>query len=72
MSDLIKPVTPGEIDPVMDLQLMREVEQGLWETVAIFRGLKIPDAQIAFFFRAIADKLQPTHLIIHEEPELPQ
>ena len=65
MSEIIK---PGEINPVMDAQLMREAEQGLWETVQIFRCLKLPDAQIAFMFRAVADKVHPGNIIIHEEP----
>ena len=50
---------------------MREIEQGLEQTIKLFRQLGLGDAQIAFMFRAMADRIDPP-TIVHQEPRLPQ
>lgn len=50
---------------------MREIEQGLEQTIKLFRELGMKDAQIAFMFRAMADRIDPP-MVVHPEPLLPQ
>ena len=61
----------SKVNPVYEQAVMREVEQGLEQTIKIFRKIGIPDAQIAFMFRAMADRIDPDSLV-HEEPPLKQ
>lgn len=60
-----------KMNPVYEQATMREIEQGLEQTIKLFRQLGLGDAQIAFMFRAMADRIDPP-TIVHQEPRLPQ
>lgn len=61
----------SRVNPIYEHAVMRDVEQGLDQTIKLFRELGLPDAQIAFMFRAMADRIDPPQFV-HPEPELKQ
>lgn len=61
----------SKINPIYEQAAMRDIEQGLDQTIKLFRQLGLGDAQIAFMFRAMADRIDPP-TVVHPEPILPQ
>lgn len=61
----------SKVNPIYEQAVMRDVEQGLDQTIKLFRQLGLPDAQIAFMFRAMADRIDPPQYV-HPEPEMKQ
>lgn len=61
----------SKVNPAYEHAVLRDVEQGLDQTIKIFRQLGLNDTQIAFMFRAMADRIDPPAMI-HPEPPLPQ
>lgn len=61
----------SKVNPVYEQAVMRDIEQGLEQTIKLFRELGLPDAQIAFMFRAMADRIDPPG-IVHDAPLLQQ
>lgn len=56
-----------KLNPIYEQAVMREAEEGLQQTVKIYRNLGIADAHIAMMFRAVADRIDPP-TFIHPEP----
>lgn len=54
----------NEQNPMIEAAVLREAEQGLRETVKIFKTLGMKPLQIAFMFRTMADELEAPQAII--------